>query len=312
MSASWEALTRAMRGRLIAAAYGTGAEKRAVRPGAKIHPGRAVIAASVTETDGSQGEREPTERTDDVVRFEAVTKTYEGGRTVEALSGVALSLAAGSYTAVMGPSGSGKSTLLNLVGGLDTPTAGSVMVNGRDLAALTEAERARVRGRDVGFVFQTFNLMPRLTAVQNVALPLVFQGVDRGQRRERAADLLADVGLGDRTDHLPSELSGGQRQRVAIARALAGDPALLLADEPTGNVDTDTGERIMREFAQLHDAGNTILLVTHERRIAEHAERIVHVRDGEIRDTETLDGDGPAAPASDAAASPGDDNAGGA
>jgi putative ABC transport system ATP-binding protein len=217
-----------------------------------------------------------------------VTKTYEGGRSVEALSEVSLSLPAGSYTAVMGPSGSGKSTLLNLVGGLDTPTAGTVELAGRDLAALSEPERARVRGRTVGFVFQTFNLMPRLTAVENVALPLVFQGWARADRREHARGLLADVGLGDRTSHRPTELSGGQRQRVAIARALAADPALLLADEPTGNVDTDTGEQIMSVFADLHTAGNTVLLVTHERRIAEHADRIIQVRDGVVREVEEL------------------------
>ncbi len=231
---------------------------------------------------------------DPVVDLADVTKTYEGGVAVEALSNVSLSLAPGSYTAVMGPSGSGKSTLLNLVGGLDTPTEGVVRLDGQDLAALSDAERARARGRTVGFVFQTFNLMPRLTAVENVALPLVFQGVDRGERRERAAALLGDVGLGDRLDHRPSELSGGQRQRVAIARALAADPALLLADEPTGNVDTGTGARIMGLFAELHEAGNTILLVTHERRIAEHADRIVHFRDGEIEGIEDVSGADPA------------------
>ncbi|WP_394339019.1 ABC transporter ATP-binding protein [Halosimplex salinum] len=225
---------------------------------------------------------------DTVVELAAVTRTYEGGATVDALSDVSLSLPEGSYTAVMGPSGSGKSTLLNLVGGLDTPTAGTVRLDGQDLAALSEAERARVRGRTVGFVFQTFNLMPRLTAVENVALPLVFQEWPRADRRERAEELLADVGLGDRLDHQPTELSGGQRQRVAIARALAADPALLLADEPTGNVDTETGERIMDLFEELHEAGNTILLVTHERHIAEHADRIVHFRDGEIEGVETV------------------------
>jgi len=225
---------------------------------------------------------------DPVVALTDVTKTYEGGATVEALSNVTLTLEAGSYTAVMGPSGSGKSTLLKLVGGLDTPTDGTVELDGQDLAALSEAERARVRGRTVGFVFQTFNLMPRLTAVENVALPLVFQGWDRAERRDRAERLLAQVDLGDRLDHQPTELSGGQRQRVAIARALAADPALLLADEPTGNVDTETGARIMDRFERLHDAGNTILLVTHERHIAEHADHIVHVRDGEIEGTESL------------------------
>ena len=242
---------------------------------------------TATGTDPS-GRAEPAAGDEPVVDLADVTKTYEGAVAVEALSTVSLSLAPGSYTAIMGPSGSGKSTLLNLVGGLDTPTEGVVRIDGQDIAALSDAERARARGRTVGFVFQTFNLMPRLTAVENVALPLVFQGVDRGERRERAADLLSRVGLGDRLDHRPSELSGGQRQRVAIARALAADPALLLADEPTGNVDTETGAQIMDLFAELHEAGNTILLVTHERRIAEHAERIVHFRDGVIEDVEAL------------------------
>ena len=226
--------------------------------------------------------------TDDVVTLSDVRKRYDVGGVVEALAGVSLSLPAGSYTAVMGPSGSGKSTLLNLVGGLDTPTDGTVTVGGQELSTATEAERAAIRGSRVGFVFQTFNLMPRLTAVENVALPLVFDGWGRTERRERARELLADVGLGDRYDHKPTELSGGQRQRVAIARALAPDPELILADEPTGNVDTETGGRIMDLLDDLHAAGNTILLVTHERRIAEHAERIVHVRDGVIERIEEL------------------------
>jgi putative ABC transport system ATP-binding protein len=233
-------------------------------------------------TDDTEGETEPA-----VVSLERVTKTYDLGGRVEALSDVSLSLQEGSYTAVMGPSGSGKSTLLNLVGGLDTPTSGTVRVGGNDLTALSENERANIRGSEIGFVFQTFNLMPRLTAVENVALPLVFAGVPRSERRERAESLLEDVGLSDRLDHKPTELSGGQRQRVAVARALAPEPAVLLADEPTGNVDTETGERVMRLLGDLNDAGNTILLVTHERRIAEHADRTVRMLDGEIVEEET-------------------------
>ncbi len=225
---------------------------------------------------------------DPVVELSDVRKTYDVGGPVEALAGISLSLPRGSYTAVMGPSGSGKSTLLNLAGGLDTPTEGRVLVDGRDLSTASESELAAVRGTEVGFVFQTFNLLPRLTAVENVALPLVFDGWDRERRRERASDLLAEVGLGDRLDHRPPELSGGQRQRVAIARALAPDPAVILADEPTGNVDTDTGDRIMDLLDDLHAAGNTVLLVTHERRIAERADRIVHVRDGVVEEVEVL------------------------
>jgi len=231
---------------------------------------------------------------DPLVRLSDVRKTYDVGGTVEALAGVSLALDRGSYTAVMGPSGSGKSTLLNLVGALDTPTEGTVTVDGHDLAALSADDLAAVRGTTVGFVFQTFNLLPRLDAVENVALPLVFAGWDRDERRARASDLLGRVGLGDRLDHLPTELSGGQRQRVAIARALAPDPALLLADEPTGNVDTETGDAIMSLLGDLHAAGNAVLLVTHERRIAERADRILHVRDGRLERVEApADGSGP-------------------
>jgi putative ABC transport system ATP-binding protein len=223
-----------------------------------------------------------------LVRITGVEKEYDLGGTVTALDGVDLSLPAGSYTAVMGPSGSGKSTLLNLIGALDTPTTGRVEVDGTDVAELSEDGRAQLRGTKIGFVFQTFNLMPRLTAQENVELPLVFAEWEPTDRSERARSLLDRVGLGDRMDHMPQELSGGQRQRVAIARALATDPAIVLADEPTGNVDTETGDEIMSLLADTHDRGNTILLVTHERRIAEHAERIVHVRDGRREDTETL------------------------
>jgi putative ABC transport system ATP-binding protein len=224
-----------------------------------------------------------------VVQLFDVRKTYDLGGTVTALNGVSLTLGKGSYTAIMGPSGSGKSTLLNLVGALDTPTDGRVHVAGHDIDTESEDERAALRGTEVGFVFQTFNLMSRSNAIENVALPLVFDGWSRERRRERAREVLEQVGLGNRLDHRPTELSGGQRQRVAIARALAPNPSVVLADEPTGNVDTETGTEIMALLNETNARGNTILLVTHERRIAEHANRIVHIRDGVIESTEILD-----------------------
>jgi putative ABC transport system ATP-binding protein len=226
---------------------------------------------------------------DTAVSLSGVDKTYDMGGPVHALEDLSLSVPRGSYTAVMGPSGSGKSTLLNLVGCLDTPTEGELTVDGADVVSMSDRERTRLRGSAIGFVFQTFNLMPKLSAAQNVALPMVFRGVDRTERRERARELLDDVGLGDRTGHRPNELSGGQRQRVAIARALANDPALLLADEPTGNLDTKTGAQIMGLFETLYQRGNTILMVTHERDIAEHAERIVHLLDGRLERIETIE-----------------------
>lgn len=217
-----------------------------------------------------------------------VRKTYHVGEPVHALDGVSLDLPRGSYTAVMGPSGSGKSTLMNLIGCLDTPTDGTVVVNDADVTTLSDRERTSLRGRKIGFVFQTFNLMPKLTAAENVALPMVFQGVSRTDRADHARDLLGRVGLADRVDHRPNELSGGQRQRVAIARALANDPTLILADEPTGNLDTETGAQIMDLFADLHAEGNTILMVTHERPIAEHADRIIHLLDGTLEKEEPI------------------------
>jgi putative ABC transport system ATP-binding protein len=227
--------------------------------------------------------------TEVAVSVRSVRRTYRVGEPVHALDGVSLELPRRSYTAVMGPSGSGKSTLMNLVGCLDTPSEGAVVVNGRDVTELSDRERTSLRGREIGFVFQTFNLMPRLTALENVALPMVARGTPHRERDERSRALLERVGLGDRVDHHPNELSGGQRQRVAIARALANDPALVLADEPTGNLDTETGTRIMELFAELHAGGNTILMVTHERRIAEHADRIVHLLDGTIEREERID-----------------------
>ena len=221
--------------------------------------------------------------------FADVRKTYHIGEPVHALDGVSLTIPRGSYTAVMGPSGSGKSTLLNLIGCLDSPTEGRILVNGQDISELSQRERTRVRGDEIGFVFQTFNLMPKLTAEENVALPLIFRGVSGDERSRRAQGLLEDVGLGDRGDHRPNELSGGQRQRVAIARALANDPAIILADEPTGNLDSETGQQIMGLFQRLYDDGNTILMVTHERDVAEHADRIIHVLDGTVERIEEIE-----------------------
>lgn len=189
----------------------------------------------------------------------------------------------------MGPSGSGKSTLMHLIGSLDEPTHGTISVAGQEISSMSEREMARVRASTIGFVFQSFHLLPRLTARQNVALPLVFQDEERHVRIDRAETLLERVGLGDRADHRPSELSGGQRQRVAIARALANRPSLLLADEPTGDVDSETGDRILSLFSQLHDDGNTILMVTHDRRVADRAEGIIHLQDGALVRTERFD-----------------------
>jgi putative ABC transport system ATP-binding protein len=229
--------------------------------------------------------------TDTVVATRNARRTYYLGEPVHALDGVSLSLPVGSFTAVMGPSGSGKSTLMNLLGCLDTPDEGEVEIGGQRVTELSDSKRAHLRGTEIGFIFQTFNLMPRLTAAENVTLPMVFNNDVETGRRERAEQLLTRVGLGDRLDHVPSELSGGQRQRVATARALVNEPSLVLADEPTGNLDTDTGAEILRLFEELHAEGRTILMVTHERQVAEHAEQIVHLVDGEIAEVEQLDTD---------------------
>jgi putative ABC transport system ATP-binding protein len=218
-----------------------------------------------------------------LIEIEGLVKEYKMGQTgVRALDGVDLAIDRNEYVAVMGPSGSGKSTLMNLIGCLDTPTAGSYHLNGRDVSQLHDNELATVRNREIGFVFQTFNLLPRATAFHNVELPLVYARVRAGERRQRTADALNAVGLTDRSHHRPSELSGGQRQRVAIARALVTRPSIILADEPTGNLDTRTGEEIMQIFEALHAAGNTIVMVTHEADIARHCRRVVRLRDGRV------------------------------
>ncbi len=218
-----------------------------------------------------------------VIHIEGVTKEYRmGEEIVRALRGVDLSIYRNEYVAIMGPSGSGKSTMMNLLGCLDTPTSGKYEFNGKNVATMEDDELAEIRNKEIGFVFQTFNLLPRSTALQNVELPLVYAGISGEARREKALAALQSVGLGDRVHHKPNELSGGQRQRVAIARALVNNPSIILADEPTGNLDTKTSIEIMNIFETLYEQGNTIIVVTHEEDIARHARRIVRLRDGLI------------------------------
>ncbi len=205
-----------------------------------------------------------------------------GNEVLHVLKGIYLSIEKGEYVALMGPSGSGKSTLMNILGCLDTPTSGEYILNGRDVSKLSDGELADIRNKEIGFVFQTFNLMPRTTALDNVALPMVYAGIGKEKRRERAREVLELVGLGDRMAHKPNELSGGQRQRVAVARALVNHPSIILADEPTGNLDSKTSYEIMGLFNEIHQKGNTVILVTHEEDIAQHAHRIIRLRDGLI------------------------------
>ena len=210
-------------------------------------------------------------------------KTYVmGSEEIHALRGVAIQIDRGEYVAIMGPSGSGKSTLMNLIGCLDTPSKGSYLLNGKQVSEMNDDELARIRNEEIGFVFQTFNLLPRATALHNVELPLIYAGMPSKDRQQRALEALGKVELTDRKTHRPNELSGGQRQRVAIARALVNNPSILLADEPTGNLDSKTGEEIMGLFERLHRGGNTIVLVTHEPDIAAHAHRTIHIRDGNV------------------------------
>jgi len=223
-----------------------------------------------------------------VIDIENITKDYVmGEEIVRALRGISLQIRRNEYLAVMGPSGSGKSTLMNMLGCLDTPTSGRYEFNGRNVAEMDDDELAAIRNREIGFVFQTFNLLPRATSLRNVELPLIYAGMDPDSRQERATRALTDVGLGDRIQHKPNELSGGQRQRVAIARALVNDPSIILADEPTGNLDSKTGEEIMALLEDLYQRGHTIILVTHERDIAAHARRTIRLRDGVVESDES-------------------------
>ena len=220
---------------------------------------------------------------DNVIEIRGIIRDFKlGQEIVHVLKGIDLDIKRGEYVAIMGPSGSGKSTLMNLLGCLDTPTAGSYNLNGKDVSQMTDDELADIRNTEIGFVFQTFNLLPRTTALDNVALPMVYAGATKKERVDRASEVLTDVGLADRMDHKPNQLSGGQRQRVAVGRALVNKPSIILADEPTGNLDSKTSLEIMELFDQIHASGNTVIMVTHEEDIAAHAKRVIRLRDGMI------------------------------
>ncbi|QRM87813.1 ATP-binding cassette domain-containing protein [Lacinutrix sp. WUR7] len=218
-----------------------------------------------------------------VIEIKNIIRDFKlGTETVHVLKGIDLNIERGDYVAIMGPSGSGKSTLMNLLGCLDTPTSGSYLLNGQDVSKMSDDQLADIRNKEIGFVFQTFNLLPRTTALDNVALPMVYAGKSKSERHVRAAEVLTDVGLADRMDHRPNQLSGGQRQRVAVGRALVNNPSIILADEPTGNLDSKTGLEIMGLFDEIHKAGNTVIMVTHEEEIAAHAHRVIRLRDGVV------------------------------
>jgi putative ABC transport system ATP-binding protein len=241
------------------------------------------------ETQTTDSYREDLVNSGVVIKTEELAKVYEmGAEQVHALRGVNVEIRKGEYVAIMGPSGSGKSTLMNLIGCLDSPTSGKYWLAGRLVSDLDDDELAYIRNKEIGFVFQTFNLLPRATALHNVELPLIYNGTPAEERIEKARKALERVDLADRMQHKPNELSGGQRQRVAVARALVNNPSIVLADEPTGNLDSKTGEEIMTLFENLYRQGNTIILVTHENDIAQHAHRIIHIRDGRIASDETV------------------------
>ncbi|MFD2517964.1 ABC transporter ATP-binding protein [Salinimicrobium flavum] len=222
-----------------------------------------------------------------VIKIRNITRDFSlGQEIVKVLKGIDLDIDKGEYVAFMGPSGSGKSTLMNILGCLDTPTSGQYILNGNDVSQMSDNDLAEIRNKEIGFVFQTFNLLPRTTALDNVALPMIYAGATRTERKERAEKVLTDVGLADRMDHKPNQLSGGQRQRVAVGRALVNKPSIILADEPTGNLDSKTSVEIMNLFDDIHAAGNTVILVTHEEEIARHAHRIIRLRDGMVESDE--------------------------
>jgi len=224
---------------------------------------------------------------DNVIEIRNIIRDFKlGQQTVHVLKGIDLDIKKGEYVAIMGPSGSGKSTLMNLLGCLDTPTSGTYVLNGKDVSQMSEDELAEIQNAEIGFVFQTFNLLPRTTALENVALPMIYAGASKKVRSERASEVLTDVGLADRMDHKPNQLSGGQRQRVAVGRALVNKPSIILADEPTGNLDSKTSLEIMELFDEIHANGNTVIMVTHEEDVAAHAKRIIRLTDGMI-DTDT-------------------------